>query len=65
MGMAVRWQDTPGAKAYLSDASLSVRWFDPPATSVDEMVDATADWVSAGGATLGKPTHFEVSDGVY
>ena len=29
------------------------------------MLDWTADWEQRGGASLGKPTHFEVRDGNY
>ena len=29
------------------------------------MIDWTADWVQRGGASLGKPTHFEARDGKY
>jgi nucleoside-diphosphate-sugar epimerase len=49
--------------AWLMDARLSYDWFGPPAVGIDEMIAATADWVRLGGATLGKPTHFEVRDG--
>jgi nucleoside-diphosphate-sugar epimerase len=51
--------------AWLFDASRSYEWFGPPRVSVDEMVEATAAWVVAGGETLGKPTHFEVRDGAF
>ena len=27
------------------------------------MIDWTADWLSRGGASHGKPTHYEVRDG--
>jgi hypothetical protein len=27
------------------------------------MISWIADWISRGGETLGKPTHFEVRDG--
>ena len=29
------------------------------------MIDWVADWVARGGASLGKPTHFETRDGKY
>ena len=28
-------------------------------------IGMVADWVSSGGASLGKPTHFETTDGSY
>jgi nucleoside-diphosphate-sugar epimerase len=49
--------------AWLFDASRSYEWFGPPTVSMDEMIEATAQWVRQGGETLGKPTHFEVRDG--
>lgn len=49
--------------AWLFDASRSYEWFGPPKVSVDNMLDATAAWVMAGGGSLGKPTHFESRDG--
>jgi len=32
---------------------------------VTQMVEWIADWIQAGGANLGKPTHFEVRNGVF
>ena len=49
--------------AWLWDASQSYTLFGPPRISLDEMVEASADWVRRGGAILGKPTHFEITDG--
>lgn len=51
--------------AWLSDASKSIDWFGPPTVSLEEMLQTTADWVLRGGASLGKPTHFETRDGKY
>jgi nucleoside-diphosphate-sugar epimerase len=48
---------------WLWDASRSYELFGPPTVSLEEMIAATAHWVRQGGATLGKPTHFEVRDG--
>ena len=36
-----------------------------PPTSLERMLCWTADWVKAGGRSLGKPTHFESRDGNY
>lgn len=54
-----------GETAWLWDAGRSYEWFGPPVVSLDEMVEATAQWQRQGGATLGKPTHFEVRDGQF
>jgi nucleoside-diphosphate-sugar epimerase len=45
--------------ALLSDAGLSCRLFEPPHVSIDQQIAWIADWISRGGETLGKPTHFE------
>ena len=51
--------------AWLFDAARSYEWFGPPTVGVEEMIGATAQWVRQGGATLGKPTLFEVRDGQF
>jgi nucleoside-diphosphate-sugar epimerase len=51
--------------AWLVDCSEAFRLFGPPQVSLDTMLDWTADWVQRGGATLGKPTHYEARDGKY
>jgi nucleoside-diphosphate-sugar epimerase len=48
---------------WLWDAARSYELFGPPRVSLEEMIAATAHWVRQGGATLGKPTHFENRDG--
>lgn len=53
------------ATAWIWDASRSVELFGPPSVTLDEMIEATADWARRGGATLGKPTHFEATDGQF
>lgn len=52
-----------GPTAWLWDASRSYALFGPPSVSLDEMLQATASWVLQGGEQLGKPTHFETTDG--
>ena len=54
-----------GATAWIWDASRSYEWFGAPEVSLEEMIDATANWVKRGGPTLNKPTHFEVTDGQF
>lgn len=52
-------------KAYLSNASHSIDLFGKTRVSVDQMVKWIADWMQMGGATLDKPTHFQVTDGQF
>ena len=56
---------TEANTAWLVDCSEAFRLFGAPQVSLDTMLDWTADWVQRGGASLGKPTHFEVRDGNY
>jgi nucleoside-diphosphate-sugar epimerase len=51
--------------AWLFDARRSYEWFHAPLVGIDEMIDAQAEWIRCGGATLGKPTHYEVRDGQF
>lgn len=53
------------ARSYLNNAQRSFGLFGYPEVSLDEMFDLTAAWVASGGASLGKPTHFESIDGKY
>lgn len=51
--------------AWIWDASKSYELFGAPTKTLDEMIHLTTTWLLRGGRTLGKPTHFEVSDGVF
>jgi nucleoside-diphosphate-sugar epimerase len=51
--------------ALLSDASQAVAALGAPSTPLDAVLRWTAEWVSCGQPTLGKPTRFEVRDGHY
>lgn len=51
--------------AWLVDCSEAFRLFGPPRVGLDTLLDWTADWVQRGGASLGKPTHYEARDGKY
>jgi nucleoside-diphosphate-sugar epimerase len=51
--------------ALLSNAGKCHLLFGRPSVTVPEMLDWTAAWISAGGARLNKPTHFQVRDGKF
>jgi hypothetical protein len=50
---------------WLNNAAKAASLFGYPEVSLLEAIDLTASWILAGGASLNKPTHFEVRDGRY
>ncbi|MCG2593130.1 NAD(P)-dependent oxidoreductase [Ramlibacter sp. XY19] len=65
LGVAPVLTGTEAPTAWLVDCSEAFRLFGPPQVPLERMLDWTADWVQRGGATLGKPTHYEARDGKY
>lgn len=53
------FEGTESPDALLSDSRKSHQLFGRPEVSESNMMDWIADWVSRGGETLSKPTHFE------
>jgi nucleoside-diphosphate-sugar epimerase len=51
--------------AILSNAAKQHRLFGKPTMTIETLIDWTIHWVKTGGATLNKPTHFEVRDGKF
>lgn len=64
-GRRVRFVGQEAATAWLNNPSRAHRWFGPPQTSLEEMIDGVADWIERGGETLDKPTHFQNREGNY
>lgn len=54
-----------GSTAWLNNAQRCFQLFGPPQVDEDRLIQWVADWLSSGGQTLGKPTHFEVRDGTF
>ena len=50
---------------WLSDSGKACDLLGEPEVSTDDMLEWTAGWLQSGGASLGKPTHFETRDGKY
>lgn len=61
----VRFTGQEAEDAFLSNAQRAQRLFGYPRVGVEQMLHWVADWVRRGGASLCKPTHFEVRDGKF
>lgn len=65
LGQAVTFTGQEAPDALLSNGQLGHRLCGYPRVGPQQMILWLADWVRRGGQTLGKPTHFEVRDGVF
>jgi nucleoside-diphosphate-sugar epimerase len=78
--MSIRWAATELAKrlgkepifegtesntALLNNAGKAFQLFGYPSISLMQLIDWTAEWVKAGGATWNKPTHFQERKGKF
>lgn len=62
-GKPVSFEGSEQASALLSDGSKGRKLFGEPRVTADQIVTWIAGWIQDGGRQLGKPTHFEVTDG--
>ncbi|MDR3698577.1 MAG: epimerase [Candidatus Sulfopaludibacter sp.] len=62
-GRTCKFQGAEGATALLSDSSACRRLLGPPEVPAAALLEMAAGWIENGGASIDKPTHFEVSDG--
>ena len=62
-GRAPRFVNSEGPVALLSDSSRCRSLLGEPEVPLDTLRRWVAEWVRAGGSSLNKPTHFEVTDG--
>jgi nucleoside-diphosphate-sugar epimerase len=65
MGKAITVTGQEAPTAWIADTAAARRLFGVPPVPVDKMIDWVADWVSRGGPSLGKETHFQTRDGKY
>jgi hypothetical protein len=61
----VTFRGTEAADAMLSNGQRALQLFGYPRAGPRQMMVWIADWVRRGGASLDKPTHFEVRDGQF
>jgi nucleoside-diphosphate-sugar epimerase len=64
-GREARFTGEPGETALLSNAAECHRRLGPPPVAASELMEMVAAWIESGGASLDKPTHFEVADGKF
>jgi dTDP-4-dehydrorhamnose reductase len=64
-GKPANFTGVEGPAALLSDASACHDLLGPPTVTSPQLLEMVAGWVASGGASLDKPTHFEVSDGKF
>ena len=66
LGKEVKFTCTEaGDLNYLNDASEMIKLFGNPRISLEELIRLQAEWISQGGISIGKPTHFEVNNGKF
>jgi len=65
MGAAPLFKGNSTDTALLGNPTRLCEALGTPATSIEQIVRWTADWVKSGGRNLDRPTHFEVRDGIY
>lgn len=63
MGRPARLTGTEADTALLSDTRRGLELLGPLRVETDRLIEWVAEWVMAGGRSLGKPTHFESRDG--
>ncbi|MDG2220406.1 MAG: NAD(P)-dependent oxidoreductase [Rubripirellula sp.] len=64
-GCPVKFVGSEAANCWLSSSAKARALFGEPSVCVEQMIDWIADWLSRGGVTLGKPTHFQNRNGSY
>ena len=52
-------------RSYLNDAARAIHEFGACTIKPETLIEWQAQWLSAGNASLGKPTHFEVNTGSF
>jgi nucleoside-diphosphate-sugar epimerase len=65
MKKPLKTRGVEAADALISNGQLGHRLFGYPRVPIEQLMTWIAHWVTSGGASLGKPTHFEARDGKY
>lgn len=65
MGKVAQFKGSEAPRCWLNNSKLATEMYGVPKVSIDQMIEWTADWITRGGPTLNKPTHFQNRDGNY
>lgn len=65
LGVAPKFSGCESPTALLGNARKLCGQLGPPPTGIETIARWTAHWVSIGGRTINKPTHFDVRNGQY
>ena len=65
LGKKARLAGNEAPTAWLIDTTEAMKALGAPRVPLAQMIDWVADWVSRGGESLGRPTHFDTRDGRY
>ena len=65
LGKQPQFTSQEAPTALLSDASLCVKHFGPPPTSLEKMLQIIVPWVANDGKVFNKPTKYDVRDGKF
>jgi len=65
MNKPPKFRGVEAPDALISNGQLGHRLFGYPRVPIQQLMSWIAQWVMSGGASLGKPTHFEARDGKY
>jgi hypothetical protein len=65
LGKTVQFTGREAETAYLNNGRRGEQLLGSVSVDAGQMIRWTADWVSRGGESLGKPTHFQVRSGKF
>jgi nucleoside-diphosphate-sugar epimerase len=65
MGKEVKFSGEENGRGYLNNARKANALFGNPTVPLGRVIEWVAQWVKAGGPSLGKATHFETQNGKY
>ena len=58
-------KETSGDLNYLNNSSKMCELYGNPRFTTHELIVMQAEWIKNGGISIGKPTHYEVSNGKF